>query len=143
MLHECVCYAVQPAAPVMSIVLFLLLNCCTTASDVSIFLTLLNSVVCVLFHSNACFEFVRALRVLMLRLMEGAFDARFSASWMNPLSSILAVGWGNSLIAWLSSLLVSAPLVVMDYPVYLMLSPLLISLVETCRLMLLHLASVD
>ena len=79
----------------------------------------------------------------MLRLKDGAFDARFSASWMNPLNSALVVGCGNSLIAWLSSVLVSAPLLLMVFPAYLMLSPLLISLAETFGLMLLHLVSVD
>ena len=69
----------------------------------------------------------------MLRLNEGAFDARFSASWINALNSALVVGCGNSLIVWLSSVAVFTPLLVMVLPAYLMLSPFVISLAETLK----------
>ena len=92
-----------------------------TAADVSIFLVLSKSAVCVSFHLNACLEFISFLMVSMLRWNEGSSLASCSASCMNPLSSLVVVGLYNSLITCVSSLFLSVPLWEMVFPAYLML----------------------
>ena len=110
---------------------------------VSISLVLTKSLVCFSFRSKAFLEFISCLSFSVLHLNDGSLLASCSASWINPLNSLLVVGLGNSVSAWVSSLFSSAPSLVIVFPAYWTVSPAVMLFCQTCRLMLLHLLSMD